>query len=361
MAEGQEKTFDPTAQRIRKAREDGNVFRSQEILSVGMLATGLVMVWLTGAGMFEKLHLLTARLFLGASTTPINMMAVPPLLHEVSLTVLSMLLPLFGAILVVGIAGNISQTGFNFTTKVLEPKPDRISLLKGLKRIFSSKGLFNLLKSLSKVLIVGPIAYFNISARMEEIMMLHTVPLQDALAIAGPWIISLLLQIMLVLTALSVADFAYEKWKYKEDLKMSKQEIQDEQKQSEGDAQIKGKRRQIAMEIARRPRLDHAVLKADVVVTNPTHYAIALYYNPEESPAPRVLVKGIRKRALRIKQLALDNGIPTMENRPLARALYATVEEQQEIPEELYQAVAAILIEIYQTEGRQPGQPRAQA
>ncbi|MEM1096092.1 MAG: flagellar biosynthesis protein FlhB [Bacteroidota bacterium] len=359
MAEGQEKTFDPTAQRIRKAREDGNVFRSQEILSVGMLTTGLIMLWVTGTGIFEEMRLMSARLFLGASTTQLNMGAVPPLLYEVSYSVLMMLLPLFAAFLVVGIAGNISQTGFNFTTKVLEPKPDRISPLKGLKRIFSSKGVFGVVKSLSKIVIVGPIAYFNISSRMDQIMMLHTIPLQDALALAGPWLASLLIQVVLVLAALAIADFAFEKWKYNEDLKMSKQEIQDEQKQNEGDAQIKGKRRQIAMEMARRPRLDHAVLKADVVVTNPTHYAIALYYNPEESPAPRVLVKGIRKRALRIKQLALDNGIPTIENRPLARALYATVEEQQEIPEELYQAVAAILIEIYQTEGRQPGQPRA--
>jgi len=133
MAEGQEKTFDPTAQRIRKAREDGNVFRSQEILSVGMLTTGLVMLWVTGTGIFETMRLMSARLFLSASTTQLNMSAVPPLLYEVSYAVLMMLLPLFGAFVVVGIAGTISQTGFNFPTKVLEPTPDRISPPTGLK------------------------------------------------------------------------------------------------------------------------------------------------------------------------------------------------------------------------------------
>lgn len=163
----------------------------------------------------------------------------------------------------------------------------------------------------------------------------------------------LVLKLLLALTVLSVPDFAFEKWKYTKDLKMTDQEVKEERKQQEGDPMVKGQRLKRARELALRPRLDHAVLKADVVVTNPTHYAIALHYRPEEMMAPRVLAKGLRKRALRIKALAQEHGVPTVEDRPLARALYDGVAEGGEIPEELYPAVATILAEIYRQ--RPPG------
>ena len=157
----------------------------------------------------------------------------------------------------------------------------------------------------------------------------------------------LFLKVILILIVITVIDFAYEKWRHKEDMKMTKQEVQDERKQTDGDPKIKRQRFKLALKLLRRPRLDHAVMKADVVVTNPTHFAVALKYDAGESPAPRVLVKGIRKRALRIKSLALENNIPVIEDPPLARALYRSVQEEQEIPEELYPAVATILAAIY--------------
>ncbi|GIV59799.1 flagellar biosynthesis protein FlhB [Rhodocaloribacter litoris] len=347
MADKQDKQFDPTPQRIRKAREEGNLFRAQEMVSVLSLTTAIGLLALGLPSAFEQLKAITRRVFLASGTTTLDVETTLALVVEIGFKVLVLLLPFMLALTVTGIGANVLQSGWNFTTKPLTPKPSRISPLKGLQRIFSARGLFTTLKSFLKILIVGPVAYLNISGRLPELLMLHTLPVGDILGLASHWILVLVAQLLLVLLVLSGIDFAFEKWRYKEDLKMSKQELQDEQKEAEGDPRVKSKRRQFALKLARRTRLDHAVLKADVVVTNPTHYAVMLRYDPAEAPAPVVLAKGIRKRALRIKELARMHGVPMVEDRPLARALYHTVEESQEIPAELYPAVATILAEIY--------------
>ncbi|MEM1128040.1 MAG: EscU/YscU/HrcU family type III secretion system export apparatus switch protein [Bacteroidota bacterium] len=352
MADKQDKTFDPTPRRIRKAREEGNVFRAKEIVSVGLL---LVCMGLLAVGMraaYHELEGLMRMLFGEANQLSVDAASVPVLLGEVGRVLAVLLLPLFGIVVAGAIGFNVVQSGWNLTFKAVEPKPSKINPLNGLKRIFSSRGLFEFGKGLVKILIVGPVAYLLISSRMAEISMLHTQPLLDIFGIAGGWIFQLSITLVLLLGVLSAADFAFERWRYKEDLKMSAQEIKDEAKESEGNPEVKRRRLQFARELLRRPRLDHAVLQADVVVTNPTHYAIALRYDPVQAPAPMVLVKGIRKRALRIKELARDLNVPTVENRPLARALYDAVPEGQEIPEDLYPAVAALLAEIYRARGR---------
>ena len=352
MSDKSDKIFDPTPQRIKKAREDGNVFRSQEINSILMLFASISLLAFGTPAAFSILKNLAARTFRNAGTTSLSTAGVPGLFLDLGLEVLLILLPFMVPLALIGIATNIMQSGWNVTTKPLEPKPDKISPMKGLKRIFSARGLFTTVKSILKILVVGPIAYLNISNRMPEIVMLHVLPVGDILSLATHWLLVMLGQILLALLFLSGIDFAFEKWKYKEDLKMSKQEVKDEAKESEGDPQLRVKRRQLARDIAHRPRLDHAILRADVVITNPTHYAIVLRYDQEEAAAPMVLAKGIRKRALRIKALALENGVPTIENRPLARALYKSVPEMSEIPADLYPAVAAILAEVYRQKGK---------
>ena len=342
-----EKIHDPTPKRIRKAREEGNVFRSKEIISVGMLLVGLSVMAVGMPYAAQALKMMTTSLFQGATSTTLNVMSVPVVFTRIGLQLLVIAAPFSAALIAAAIGLNAMQSGWNFTLKPLAPKGNRISPVQGLKRLFSAKGLFDATKSLAKIAIVGPIAYLTISGKLPEILMLHRLPLEGILTTAGGWILFLLAQMVVVLLVLSGFDYAFEKWRYKEDLKMTTKEVRDEAKESEGDPQVRVKRRQIARDLARRPRLDHAVLQADVVVTNPTHYAVALRYDAEEAPAPRVLVKGIRKRALRIKALAAEHGVPTIEDRPLARALYDTVPEEQEIPEELYPAVAAILAEVY--------------
>ena len=342
-----EKIHDPTPKRIRKAREEGNVFRSKEMVTVGMLVTGVTMLAVGIPYGFQALQTMATSMFQSASSTTLNVLSVPFIFTRIGMQMMMVALPFSMVMLVAAMGLNVMQSGWNLTLKPLMPKGNRISPLQGFKRIFSSKGLFEVGKSLAKISIVGPIAYWTITSKLPQILMLHQLPIKSILATAGGWILVLVAQMILVLFVLAAFDFAFEKWRYKEDLKMTTKEVKDEAKETEGDPQVKVKRRQIAREMARRPRLDHAVLQADVVITNPTHYAVALQYNVEESPAPRVLVKGIRKRALRIKELAVENDIPTIEDRPLARALYDSVPEQQEIPEELYPAVAAILAEIY--------------
>ncbi|ARA94759.1 flagellar biosynthesis protein FlhB [Rhodothermaceae bacterium RA] len=359
MADRQDKTFDPTPQRLRKAREEGNVFRSREIVSVGLLLTSVaVLAWGAPAG-FQTLQALAARIFGTVADVAVTQGSVPALLADLGRHLVLLLLPFFGLLMVMSIGLNVLQSGWNVSFKPLAPKPGNISPLKGLKRIFSSRGLFEFVKGLIKIVAVGPLAYLIISGRVPQILLLQQMPLEDIFSLAGRWILLLLATMIFALALLSGADFVYEKWRYKEDLKMSAQEIKDEAKETEGNPEVKRRRFQMARELVRRPRLDHAVMQADVVVTNPTHYAVALRYDPEQAAAPRVLVKGIRKRALRIKELARAYEIPMVEDRPLARALYDNVPEMQEIPEDLYQAVATLLAEIYRRRGWHDGRRRS--
>lgn len=348
----QEKVHDPTPQRLKKAREDGNVFRSKEMSSVGMVGVGSAVLIFGMPPAFGVLQAMMTQLFLSAPTMTFSPTSMQTLLADLGLQVALVLAPFFGVLMIAGVALSLAQTGWNVSAKPLMPKANRISPLQGIKRLFSSKGLFETGKSLAKILVVGPLAYIVIKGHLPEILTLHTVPFEGIFTMAAGWIAGLLLQMLLALALLSAVDFAFEKWKYKEDLKMTDREVKDESKDQEGDPHIKGKRRQVAREMARRPRLDHAVMQADVVITNPTHYAIALRYDPLEGGAPRVLAKGIRKRALRIKALAAELGTPTVENRPLARALYAAVPEGHEIAEDLYPAVAAVLAEVYRARER---------
>ena len=353
MAEDRDsKQFDPTPRRIRKAREEGNVFRSQETTAVAMLLVGVSILVVGTPYGFEAMKNLAARVFLNASNPTLSVNEIPVLIMEVGGRTALILAPFLGGLFVAAVGISLAQSGFNLTAKPLVPKPERVSPLKGLKRIFSTQGLFNFGKALVKIAIVGPISYLAISGHMPEILVLHTRELTDIITIGTSWIVALLFKLIAILVLLSGIDFDFEKWRYKRDLKMSKQEVKDEAKEQDGNPLLKGKRRERAREIARRGRLDHAVIKSDVVVTNPTHYAVALRYDPQEADAPIVVARGIRKRALRIKELAREHGIPMVEDRPLARALYAGVEEMNIIPEELYPAVAALLAEIYRKRSR---------
>ena len=353
MSERDDKPFDPTKRRIEKAREEGNVFQSKEVMSVGMLATSAVLLIIGLPIMFETLEALMRDLYQGASRTNITPDTATPLLREAGARVGVVLMPFFLILIVMALGLSFLQTGGNLTFKPLMPKWERISPLKGLQRIFSKKGLFELFKAIAKIVVAGPMAYVVISRNLSDLLLLHTLPLPIILEEATGWIVTILLYMVAALIVLALLDFAFEKYKYKEDLKMSKRELEDEKKEQEGDPQMQNKRREKARELAHRPRMDHAVMKSDAVVTNPTHYSVALRYEPTEAAAPRVMLKGIRKRALTIRELAREHDVPIVEDPPLARALYSNVEEEEEIPEELYQAVAAILAEIYRDRGSQ--------
>ncbi len=347
-----DKIFDPTPQKLDKARKDGNLFKSQDLSSLGLLYVSMAMIGAFLPRAFEGLKNIAERVFLASATTTVDLATVPSIIQGVGRDALMVMGPFVGVLMVSAIGIQVAQSGINFSTKPLEPKPGNISPVKGFGRIFSAKGAFNTLKAVVKIAFVGPIAYHFISGHMEEILMLSNLSLTEILTQAGGWMMGLVFRILIALTFLSVGDVAFEKWNHKRDLKMSKQDLKDESRESEGDPHVKSRRRQLAMEMKRRPRLDHAILKSDVVITNPTHFAVMLRYDPDSSPAPTVLAKGIRKKALRIKSLAREFGVPLVEDRPLARALYHTVAETGEIPADLYPAVATILAELYRKQGQ---------
>jgi len=182
---------------------------------------------------------------------------------------------------------------------------------------------------------------------LEAMISLPIMPLTHIMTKSGEWTILVVGRILSALLILSIFDALYQRYKYRKDLRMSKQEVKDEYKQMEGDPQVKGARKRVAMKMARARRIDHAVLNSDVVVTNPTHYAVAIRYKPEEMAAPVIMAKGMRNRALKIKEYAKQYDVPIIENPPLARALYAAAEEGQAIPPEMYQAVAELLAYVY--------------
>jgi flagellar biosynthesis protein FlhB len=342
-----EKQFDPSPRRLQKAREEGNVARSKELAAVAGLAVGTSVMALGFGPAFGVLKGMLARQFLAAPSTHLEPETLRPLLAELGWQVGMIMVPLLGLLAVTAVGVSVAQTGWHPTSKPIKPKGNRISPLQGLKRLFSAKGLFDTGKALGKVALVAPIAYVTMKLRLPELLGLPQLAPQAAFATAAGWLLAMTFQLLAALLLLAVADFAFERWKWKRDLKMTMKEVKDEAKDSDGDPHVRAKRRQIARENARRPRLDHAILQADVVVTNPTHYAVVLRYRPEEGGAPRVLAKGLRERALRIKGLAAEHGVPTIEDRPLARALHAAVPEGHEIPEDLYAAVAAVLAEVY--------------
>ncbi len=357
MAEKDERTEDPTSKRKADSRNQGQVFKSQEVLSVGMLLIG-ISVLASGAGWgFERMQYIMSDLLYASSQTTLNSASAQSLFRDLIMRAGAIILPFLLILMATGVVLNIAQSGWNITAQPLTPKLKKISLISGAKRIFSKSGLFNFLKSFLKIAIVGPIAYFHIEGIFPQIMLLHTLPLPSIFSLAAVWVMGLFFKMITMLVVLSAIDVVYERIKFKENLKMSKQEVKDERKQSEGDPKVKKQRYKLAMKLLRRPRLDHAVSKADVVITNPTHYAVALRYDPGVAPAPQVLVKGIRKRALRIRELAAAQGIPVIEEPPLARALYRSVPEEQIIPEDLYPAVATILASIYRK--RKGGVPKA--
>ncbi len=348
MAETQEKEFDPTPRRLKQAREKGNVLKAKEPVTVGLIMAAVAMFSMWGASAFATLEHVAERLFRQSTQTPVTIPSLQTLTVEIGLELAKALGPFFLVLAIVAVTLNVVQSGWNVSLTPVQPQLSRVSPLKGLKEIFSSKGAFGFLKTLLKIGVVGPVAYLVLEPILPKILRLHRLRLPGILQRAADWFFDLLWTLLAALLVVAALDFAFEWWKYYEDLKMSKKDLEDEQKETEGDPEMEEKRREKQQELAEQPRMDHAVMKSDTVVTNPTHYAIALRYDPEEASAPQVLLKGVRKRALHIKQLAEKHDVPMVENRSLAHALYENVPEEEEIPEDLYPAVATILAEVYE-------------
>ena len=281
----------------------------------------------------------------------LSVQAFSGLLMSVILKSLIIMLPFMVFGFVVTLLVSIVQVGWKVSTKPMKPELSKINPLNGFKRIFSKDSLFELVKSILKIAIIIYIAYTSIKDNANDLFVMYDLGLNQAVSLVGTLIINTGLKISLVYLVVGFADLIYQKHKFNEDMKMTKQEVKDEYKNTEGDPQIKGRQRRKMQEVSQR-RMMQDVPKADVVITNPTHFAVALKYEAEVASAPVVLAKGADFIAQKIKDAARENNIEIVENKPLARMLYHNVDIGAEIPPELYQAVAEVLAAVYKAKNR---------
>lgn len=349
---GGEKTEEPTTKKLDDARKEGKVAKSKELTAAFELITLFLILKIFIQFMYENfLQVFTytyTRIpdFLKNNLQDTNGYSVTAFLFTVVLDMLQMCLPFFLAGLVICLLVSILQVGWKVTTKPLEPKLDKFNPINGFKRIISMDSLFELAKSIVKIGLIAYVSYTSIKDHVNELFVLYDIPLMQAIMLTGQVILDAGLKIGIVYLVVGIADFIYQKHKFHEEMKMTRQEVKDEYKNTEGNPEIKGKRKQKMLEASRR-RMMQDVPRADVIITNPTHLSVALKYDPNENKAPIVLAKGADYVALKIREIAKENQVEIVENKPLARALYANVEVGQEIPQELYKAVADILAVVY--------------
>lgn len=354
---GGEKTEPATQKKLTDARKEGNVAKSKE-LSNALSLTALFLIlkfWVGTLGtnlrdIFQTIYNLIPELARNMEgTVPVHEIA--SVITNTMIRILVIVLPVFAVGFLVAFIGDYVQVKWRPTTKPLQPKFSKLSPIKGIKRIFSVKSLLELLKSVIKIFIITTVIYSTLKKQWNYLFILYEISLNQAIGMVGSIAINLGLKISYIYLVVSILDFAYQKWKFKEDMKMTKQEVKDEFKNAEGDPQIKGKIRQKMREASQR-RMMQNLPKADVVITNPTHFAVAIKYEPEKADAPIVIAKGEDILAQRIKTIAKENHIEIVENKPLARMLYANVEIGEMVPPELYQAVAEVLAMVYHMQGK---------
>ena len=357
MAEstGQEKTEAPTANRLRKAREEGNVARSTDLTAALMLLASVVLLYMISAQLFDAMSAVLYRLLsstdasnptrsddLGSITTY--------LMNLMGWTVMPFLLAIAG----IGMLVTAGQTGLMLTGKPLVPKLSKLNPLAGVKRLFDARAMIRLVMSLGKVIIIATVATVMIMMEIDAIAALPTMTIGAATVASAHMTFMLALKLAALLVILALLDFAFQKYQHTKDQRMTKQELREELKQMDGDPLMKQRRARVARQLAMQ-RMAQAVPNADVVITNPTHLSIALRYDSENMRAPKVLAKGADFMAMRIRQIATANGVPLVERKPLARALYSSVEVGDEVPEEHYAAVAEILAYVYRLSGKVAG------
>jgi flagellar biosynthetic protein FlhB len=341
----EEKTEEPTSRKIEKAREEGNVPKSME-------AAGFVVLFLALLVLFFYIKYIVFyfedffKYFYSFIGVEITKEVVFNILIKGTFYFFVIMFPIFLVVVIAGILANVSQFGFLFTVKVLIPKLEKINPIKGLKNLFSVKKLVEGIKITFKVFIAFFVGFEIFLSFFDEMPKLALMDFFNQMRWLEKKSFIIILSMLAVFFVFAVIDFIYQRYTYKKSLRMSKQEIKDEFKQTEGNPEVKAKIRQMQREMAKK-RMIAEVPKADVVITNPTHYAVALRYDKTKDEAPRVIAKGVDNLALKIKEVAREAGVMIVENPPLARELYRLVDIDETIPPKLYKAVAEILAYVY--------------
>lgn len=346
-----DKTEAPTPRRRMEAREQGNIARSHDLTSAVLLLSMLLMLNWYGSGVVQALRGVMEGTLGAASLSDFNPTNAAQGLAGALMRVGRALAPIFAGTILVIVLVNLAQVGLNFNTKKLQPNLMALNPFKGVGKLFGGPGWMQMLFNLLKLLLVGWVAYTAVQGRIAEIALAQGLEFKQIFNLGATLVYSIGMRIGVVLLVLAILDYVYQKFRIEKELKMTKQEVKEEMRRMEGDPKIKQKRRQVALQMATQ-RLKKDVPTADVVVTNPTHFAVALKYDKDAMHAPRVVAKGQDYLALRIREIAVASGVPILERPPLARGLYHTVEVGHEIPEQFYAAVAEILAYVYELTGK---------
>jgi len=348
-----EKTEDATPKRRRESREEGQVAKSQDLSMAFTLLFSFIILFFLINNMIDKICEFMIKFLSDYMLLTLDIRTFHNLLIETMQLGFEVVAPIMIVIAIMGSAIGIFQVGFLFTPKVIQPEVSKLNPISGLQQIFSKRTVVEFLKSLLKIAIIGGIAFFTIKGSLAQLVLVGKMGIQESIALIGDIIYSLAMKISLVLIILGIGDFMYQKWAHEQELKMTKQEVKEERKQMEGSPEVQKRIKEEQQKLATK-RMMSDIPEADVVITNPTHIAVAIKFDMETMVAPLVIGKGKGEIAQKIKEKAKEHDIKVVEEKPLARSLYSEVEIGEEIPAELYQAVAEILAYVYQldAEGR---------
>jgi flagellar biosynthetic protein FlhB len=343
-----EKTEKPTPKKRRDARKEGNVFKSMEINNSISILTSLLLLSVLGPGMIKGLKELYVYYFTNGMDIfmDVNQSSLSMMMNVTGQKFFLIAGPMVMILLVTGMSANFLQVGFLFVPKTVVPKPDRINPISGFKKMVSLKTLINLIKSILKVAVVAVIAYNSILLLGEKMGGTMNFEMNYALKEGVGEMRGLAVKLLIAMVGISLFDYVASWFEHEKKLKMDKQEVKDEQKNTDGDPQVKSKIKNLQRQMAN-SRMMQSVPDADVIITNPTHYAVAVKYDKDKGNAPIVLAKGVDLIAQKIKEVAKENKVSIVENKQLARALYSSTRIGDEIPQELFQGVAEILAYIY--------------
>ena len=350
--EGQEKTEVPTEKKRRESREEGQVAFSKELSSAALLAGIVLTLVATSPIILDAMRQLMSQIFRDlAQSEELSIDSIFTLSGEILSIILPAFAPFAAVIIFVGIFASVLQVGVMITFKAISPKFNKISPLTGLKRLFSSQSLADFLKSMAKLIIVGFVGYLTYIDKITELNGLSVSTPESILIYNFTVVAEVAGKIVLALVAIAIFDYFYQRWHHEQQLMMTKQEVKDETKQTEGDPQLKARIRQIQREMSN-ARMMQEVPKADAVIVNPTHFSVAILYDRDVMSAPEVIAKGADHLALRMRTVARENNVPILERPELARDLYANVEIGDDIPERFYKAIAEILAFVYRLRKR---------
>lgn len=358
-----EKTEQATPRRIEQAREEGQVPQSRELSTFFVLIAGVTSLWLMGGWVSRRITDTLRNGFSFERERAFDTALMLDTFETVFTEVLLTIVPLFAVLMVAALAAPISLGGFVFSTKVLALKPERMNPLKGLARMFSVHGLAELVKSVLKAVVIGLLAVVAVWREREHVFALMMQPLEYAIPEFFQTLLFAAMLIIFGLALIALIDVPFQLWQYHRRLRMTREEVKREHKEQEGDPHVKARIRSLQREMARR-RMMSEVPKADVVVTNPTHFSVALKYDSSRMGAPVVVAKGRGEVALKIREIAAEHKVPLLEAPPLARALHAHCELGESVPAQLYTAVAEVMAYVYQLNawfsrgGRKPAAPR---